>query len=112
MNDVLIVGAGPAGLATATALVAHGVRPLVVDAATEVDAEPKATVVSTRSMELLRSWGLAEAVRAEAAEVEWLLRVAPTLSRLDEGADVDLGLPTRAQALVISPERPECVAQD
>ena len=38
----------------------HGVATLLVEARTEPSTLPRATVISTRSMELLRAWGLEE----------------------------------------------------
>ena len=71
--DVLVVGAGPAGLTAAAALRRYGVDVLVLERKARLSAHPRATVVSTRSMELLRSWGLEEEMRAGGlAEVEWL----------------------------------------
>jgi 2-polyprenyl-6-methoxyphenol hydroxylase-like FAD-dependent oxidoreductase len=63
-------------------------------------------------MELLRSWGLEERLRAGGVEVEWLLWRCETLARAAEGAGVEVGLPTRAQAALISPTAPACVPQD
>src|SRR3954470_14798663 len=60
---VLIVGAGPAGLTAAVTLARHGIECLLVDRRPDLFAMPRATVVSTRSMELLRSWGLDDDVR-------------------------------------------------
>ena len=57
---VVIVGAGPAGLATALALGRYGVECLLVERRREPSSHPRATVISTRSMELVRSWGLEE----------------------------------------------------
>jgi putative polyketide hydroxylase len=53
---VLIVGAGPAGLMAAVALARHGIECLVVERRRELSTLPRATAISTRSMELLRSW--------------------------------------------------------
>ena len=61
---VLVVGAGPAGAAAAGALARLGVEVLLVERRREVLGLPRATVVSTRSMELLRSWGLQDEVAA------------------------------------------------
>ena len=50
---VLIVGAGPAGLTAAIALARHGIDSLLVERRPELSTLPRATVVSTRTMELL-----------------------------------------------------------
>ena len=54
---VVIVGAGPAGLVAAITLARYGVGSLLVERHPAAPL-PRATVVSTRTMELLRSWGL------------------------------------------------------
>ena len=61
---VLVIGAGPGGLAAAATLAQHGVPCLLAERRVEPVPLPRATVATTRSMELLRSWGLEEAVRA------------------------------------------------
>lgn len=58
--DVVIVGAGPVGLATAIALTHYGVDALVVDAAVERSAHSKAAVVHSRTLEVLREFGAAD----------------------------------------------------
>ena len=68
-HDVLVVGAGPAGLTAAVALARHGVDVLVVERHAGTSPFPKATGVSTRTMELLRGWGLEEQARAGAMRV-------------------------------------------
>lgn len=68
---VLIVGAGPAGLTTAVTLARRGVETLLVERRPDLSGLPRATAVSVRTMELLRSWGLEEEVRAGGIEVEW-----------------------------------------
>ncbi len=64
--DVLIVGAGPVGLATAIELGQRGVRVRVVDLTDDVGFRPRAKLTNVRSMGLMRRWGLAQAVRAQA----------------------------------------------
>ena len=108
----LIVGAGPAGLAAAIALGRRGVESLVVDRRLERSSLPRATTISTRSMELIRSWGLEDEVRAGGVEVEWLMWESPTLAGAAGGVPIEVGLPTRAQAALISPTAPACVPQD
>ena len=111
--DVLVVGAGPAGLTAAAALRRYGVEVLVVERKSRLSSHPRATVVSTRSMELLRSWGLEEDLRAGGLpDVEWLGLVGETLADANRGQVVTLGLPTKEQAGVLSPTAPLCVPQD
>jgi 2-polyprenyl-6-methoxyphenol hydroxylase-like FAD-dependent oxidoreductase len=62
--DVLVIGAGPAGLTAATSLAHHGVRTLIVDRHPGTSPFPKATGVSTRTMEILRGWHLEDELRA------------------------------------------------
>ena len=109
---VLIVGAGPAGLAAAMALGRRGVESLVVDRRLEHSSMPRATTISTRTMELIRSWGLEGEVLAGGVEVEWLMWESPTLAAAADGTGIEVGLPTRAQAALISPTAPACVPQD
>ena len=57
---VLVVGAGPAGLVTAIGLARHGVRSVLIERHPSTSIFPRATGVSTRSMEIFRGWGLDE----------------------------------------------------
>ncbi|MTD54977.1 FAD-dependent oxidoreductase [Amycolatopsis pithecellobii] len=63
--DVLVVGAGPVGLATALQLGRAGAKVRVLERRAGPSDQPRAHVVNGRTMELFRSWGLAEAVRAD-----------------------------------------------
>jgi 2-polyprenyl-6-methoxyphenol hydroxylase-like FAD-dependent oxidoreductase len=108
---VLVVGTGPAGLAAAVTLGRYGVETLVVDRRLERSSHPRATTITTRTMELIRSWGLEQAVLAGGVEVDWLLWRCETLARAADGVGVEVGLPTRAQAALISPTAPAAVPQ-
>ncbi len=66
---ILIAGAGPTGLSMSLLLSRHGVPSLLVDRHPGTSTHPKATRLSTRTMELLRSWGIDAAVRAQAMPV-------------------------------------------
>ncbi|MFO1195048.1 MAG: FAD-dependent monooxygenase [Rhodoferax sp.] len=59
---VLIVGAGPIGLALAAYLGKQGIRTLLVERAEDRPASPKMIVVSVRTMEFCRQLGLAPAI--------------------------------------------------
>jgi putative polyketide hydroxylase len=110
--QVLIAGAGPAGLTAAIALGRQGIDTLVVDRKHELSSLPRATVISTRSMELLRSWGLEPDILAGAVEVAWQMWRCESLALSSAGSPVPVGLPTREQSAVVSPAAPECVPQD
>lgn len=72
-TPVLIVGGGPVGLATGYVLGQHGVRSIICEERASINPHPRAHVVNTRSMELFRSWGIAEQVKADAIDPNWLL---------------------------------------
>ena len=55
---VLVVGAGPAGLAAPIELTRHDIPSLLVERRRRLALHPHATVLSLRSMELVRAWGL------------------------------------------------------
>jgi 2-polyprenyl-6-methoxyphenol hydroxylase-like FAD-dependent oxidoreductase len=64
--DVLIVGAGPVGMALALELGSRGIRTHVIEQAERSGRQPRAKTTNIRSMEHMRRWGLADAVRARA----------------------------------------------
>jgi putative polyketide hydroxylase len=66
--------------------------------------------MSTRVMELMRRFGLEEAVRAGAADVDPTALVTPTLSST-EGMVMPLGYPTDEEAARVSPSRPSWTPQ-
>jgi putative polyketide hydroxylase len=111
-TPVLIAGAGPAGLTAAITLARQGVECLLVERRRELSAHPRATGVTTRTMELVRSWGLEAAVRAGGVEVEWQELLCETLARAADGVALPIGVPTRQQAAMLSPTGPACVPQD
>jgi 2-polyprenyl-6-methoxyphenol hydroxylase-like FAD-dependent oxidoreductase len=61
--DVVIVGGGPVGAATAVELGRRRLTVLLVDREDGVVRYPTAESIDTASMELLRRWGIADAVR-------------------------------------------------
>ena len=62
MDDVLIVGAGPTGLALALWLTAQGIRVRIIDKDAGPGETSRAMVVQARTLELYRQLGLADAV--------------------------------------------------
>ena len=110
--DVVIVGAGAAGLAAATALGTSGVATLLVEQHPGPSTLPRATVISTRSMELLRAWGLEREILAGGVDADVWLWECPTLARAAEGSAHAVGYPSREQAAVVSPSAPGAVPQD
>jgi 2-polyprenyl-6-methoxyphenol hydroxylase-like FAD-dependent oxidoreductase len=108
--DVLVVGAGPSGLTLSAALGRAGIRTLTVERHTGTSVFPKATGVRLRTMEILRSWGIADRLPRPDG-VRLVMSVAPTLagSPLDE---VHLGVPEDADTSDVSPSHFAFCAQD
>src|SRR5215216_6070723 len=73
---------------------------------------PRATVLTTRSMELVRSWGLERDVRAGGVDVAFEGWVCETLARAAAGVPRDLALPSPDVSAVLSPTTAACVPQD
>lgn len=111
-TSVVIVGAGPAGLAAAITLARLAVPCLVVDHFRERSTAARGTVVSTGAMERLRRWGIHQRAEERALDVEMTGWRAPSLSRIEEGAAFEVGMLTREQARIVSPARPTCLSQD
>ena len=107
-HHVLVAGAGPAGLTTPSPRPATGpeccsssvVRPVV-----------RATGVSTRTMEILRTWGLDDAVWAGAIDVEPVMAIRRTLAE-PPLQTMSLGYPTAEQTRGVSPVTALCCPQD
>jgi putative polyketide hydroxylase len=110
--DVVIVGAGPAGLASALTLGSYGVETIVVERRPSPSPLPRANALSTGTMELLRRWGLEAMVRERAMDVEMQPLALPSLAAADRGEPVDAGFPTREQAALVSPTSPASLGQD
>jgi 2-polyprenyl-6-methoxyphenol hydroxylase-like FAD-dependent oxidoreductase len=108
---VLIVGAGPAGLVTGIGLARHGVRSTVIERHPSTSIFPRATGVSTRSMEIFRGWGLAEAVRRGGWNVIPRMAIA---QRFDDPSPIEapLGFPDEAESAAVSPTTAAVSPQD
>ena len=112
VRPVVVVGAGPAGLTAAVSLARHGIEVLLVERRETGSELPRATVLSVRSMEMLRSWGLADRVLAGGVDVEISMLEIPTVARAAEGFRIDVGYPSQDQSAMVSPMFPACVPQD
>ena len=64
-TDVVIVGAGPAGLTAACMLQAAGAEILVVDAAAAGEHTSRAAVIHARTLEVLESIGVTKRLLAD-----------------------------------------------
>ncbi|HET9344845.1 MAG TPA: FAD-dependent monooxygenase [Candidatus Limnocylindrales bacterium] len=108
---VLIVGAGPAGLVTGIGLARNGVRSMLIERHPSTSIFPRATGVSTRSMEIFRGWGIEDAVRRGGWRV--IPRMA-TASRFDDPAPIEgpLGFPDEDASAAVSPTTAAVSPQD
>jgi len=109
--DVLVVGAGPAGLTTAITVARAGVRVLVVDRHAGTSIFPKATGVRLRTMEILRSWGLEQRIREGAQRVRLGVAVSSTLADPRQ-QELSFGVPAPAALETISPSTVAICPQD
>ena len=73
-----------------------GVQSLVVERRRELSGLPRATGISTRTMEMLRSWGLEDEVRGGGVDVEWTMWSARRSRGASTGSERSRRLPTRA----------------
>jgi len=111
-TPVLIAGAGPAGLTVAIELARRGVESLLVERRPELSGLPRATTVSMRTMEIMRTWGIEDRVRAGGPEVEWEMWISKTLAAAADGFAVPAGIPSNAASALVSPSPAACVPQD
>ena len=89
--QVLIVGAGPVGLALAIELGHRGIRCLLVERNDRVGYAPRAKTTNVRTREHLRRWGIADQLRAASplgmhypSNVVFVTRLAgPELTRFE-----------------------------
>ena len=108
--DAVVVGAGPSGLTTATAMARAGASVLVVDKHPGLSRFPKATGLRPRTVEILRTWGLEKAVLDRSQDVQLSMRVTPMLTV--PGAELPMGLPTEAELAPVTPSRIAVCPQD
>ncbi|MCI0690304.1 MAG: FAD-dependent monooxygenase, partial [Sporichthyaceae bacterium] len=74
--DVLVVGAGPTGLALAVFLAAHGIRAWLIDRNLDRAQESRALAIQPRTLEVLAGLGVAgELVRLGNANVQLRMHV-------------------------------------
>jgi putative polyketide hydroxylase len=110
---VLIVGSGPAGLSAAVLLADLGVRTLLVERNPSTTDHPRAHVVNTRTMEIFRGMGIADAVAAAGliaaayARVLWKRTIAG-----EELGALEIGASRVAERASVSPTRLVSCAQD
>lgn len=71
---VVIVGAGPVGLAVSLGLARAGIRSIVLEKKRELSEHSKAVVVLPRTLEILRDWGVLPAFREIG---EWIDEFTP-----------------------------------
>ena len=92
-KPLMIVGAGPTGLAAALFLSRRGVPVRIIDAATQPTTTSKALLVNPRSLEILGQSGVAASIIAEGYEV-----LGVTMHRGGRDvASVDLGRELRSR---------------
>jgi putative polyketide hydroxylase len=109
---VVVVGAGPAGLVAAATLARNGVASLLVERNPGLSPLPRATAVSTRTMELLRSWGLEDEVRAGQLQLAAVGGWATETLASPNGTLMPVGIADLQRSAAASPTTPAAVPQD
>jgi 2-polyprenyl-6-methoxyphenol hydroxylase-like FAD-dependent oxidoreductase len=110
--EVVVVGAGPAGLVAAVTLARYGVDVVVLDKRPAVSALPRAVGVTVRQMELFRSWGVEEQLRSRADHVDLTVLEVDTVVEAGNGTRRRINVPDHDQSEVVSPTSSVRVAQD
>ena len=79
MQSILVVGAGPTGLALAAVLARHGLSPRIIDkASVPPDDRSRAIVLQARTLEVFRDLGIDEEILAGALIVDAATLVLPS----------------------------------
>ena len=110
LYDAVIIGAGPSGLTTATAMARSGASVLIVDKHPGLSRFPKATGLRPRTMEILRGWGLESTVLDASQAAQLTMRVTPMLTV--PGTELPLGLPSETDLEPVTPCRIAVCPQD
>lgn len=102
--EVLIVGAGPTGLALATDLLRHGLRCRIIDQERVPAPWSKAQIVHARTLEIFEALGVAAEVRAHGKQIHGFnIHETPSLKRV---ARVQLGaVDSQAGSFLSIPQR-------
>ncbi|MDZ4395682.1 FAD-dependent oxidoreductase [Cypionkella sp.] len=69
-TDVLIVGAGPVGMALAITLAEQGLRPMLVDRALTHQTTSRAAVIHAHTLDILDRIGIAGPMKAEGLQIQ------------------------------------------
>ena len=110
---VLIVGGGPVGLYASSLLSSYGVPSLLVERSAQASTHPRAHLINTRSMELLRELGVEPQVRAQTPPMsEWQhFRYCSTLLGEQIAAQDHMAGSTWAQLQAASPTEMQHLSQ-
>ncbi|HEU0098797.1 MAG TPA: FAD-dependent monooxygenase [Allosphingosinicella sp.] len=100
-TDVLIVGAGPTGLALAVALRQAGVDHVLIEALPEAQALSRAAVIHAHTLEALGSTGVVETLRRDGLELSSFTVRDRDRPLLEIGFD---GLPCAIRGLLMVPQ--------
>lgn len=117
--DIVVIGAGPVGLASAIQLGRRGISTLVVERRAGLSRHPKAGGIHARTMEIFRRWGAADDIRTAGRGIvaphagptgfAWMTRLdGIELGRVEFGSSAE----DRAQWAANSPEMPCFCGQD
>lgn len=90
---VLIVGGGPVGLSTSVMLSRHGIANMLVEKSPSTTYHPRARSINTRTLEVLRQWGIEDDMHSVALPPDWTKEMiytttlsGPELGRVKTGS--------------------------
>ena len=110
--SVLIVGAGPIGLAAAILLKQQGIDVLVIDKKERFDNHPRARFLDSCTMELFRQMGVADAVEGTGIGALWTQTVNCFTTLSDEPIAKVASPEFHSVARTITPQVPVMTCQD